>query len=147
MENMLSIESIILLCLMLIYQYDEFLKKETDDKLYGQGPLLYDTFFFTAFKAVSSIIMLISIIVFSVRFEWWYSLIYLFSNYILMVFASILILAPIVKAINRFFFSIISRAYIDREHALEGYCIGKGRLFALAATFILDIWVIVLWFV
>ena len=64
MENLLAIESIILLCLMLIYQYDEFLKKETDDKLYGQGPLLYDTFFFTAFKAVSSIIMFISIIVF-----------------------------------------------------------------------------------
>lgn len=63
-----------------------------------------------------------------------------------MAFASILMLAPIVKAINRFFFSISSRAYIDREQALEAYCIGMGRLFALAATFILDIWIIVLWF-
>lgn len=146
MENLLAIESIILLCLMLIYQYDEFLEKETKDKLYGIGPLLYNTFFFSAFKAVSSIIMLISIVIFSVRFEWWYSLIYLFSNYILMAFISVLVLAPIVKTISRFFFSISTRMYLDREQALEGYCIGKGRLFALAATFILDIWLIILWF-
>lgn len=139
MENLLATESIILFCLMLIYQYDEFLEKETKDKLYGLGPLLYNTFFFTAFKAVSSIIMLISIIVFSVRFEWWYSLIYLVSNYILMAFISVVVLAPIVKGISRFFFGISSRMYLDRDQALEGYCINKGRLFALTATFILDI--------
>ena len=146
MENLLAIESIILFCLMLMYQYDEFLEKETKDKLYGMGALLYNTFFFSAFKAVSSIIMLISIIIFSVRFEWWYSLIYLVCNYILMAFISVLILTPIVKSISRFFFSMSSRVYFDREQALEGYCISKGRLFALAATFILDLWLIVLWF-
>ena len=146
MENLLAIESIILFCLMLMYQYDEFLEKETKDKLYGMGALLYNTFFFSSFKAVSSIIMLISIIIFSVRFEWWYFLIYLVCNYILMAFISVLILAPIVNSISRFFFSMSSRVYFDREQALEGYCISKGRLFALAATFILDLWLIVLWF-
>ena len=146
MENLLAIESIILFCLMLFMQYDALLHEETQKNHFGMGALLYDTLFFRSTKALTVLIEIISIIIFSVRFKWWYSIIYIAANYIVMLLIAILILRPIVRAVSRFFFGMKSGFYFNRDEALATYCIDKGRLLCFLAVIVLDIWLIVLWF-
>lgn len=147
MEGLFSHASIILLCLTLFLQYDYVLENETNTKLYGMGGMIYDTLFFKIFKLATILIQYVSIIILSIRYEWWYSLIYIGANFIVLMLAALLILAPIMRKIMRFFFSISSRVYIDREDALMAYCVDRPRAITLLALFVLDIWMIVMWFV
>jgi len=142
LDYILSRESAILLGLIFSFAYENVtlsyaIVQDID------FPLLFKTFVFKLIKFITFCIIVTGIIMLSIKFAWWYSLIYIaFGMIVVPIFAPIFP-NPIVKYISSFF---VGGYIIDLEYVKKECFVTTARYIALLGMLIMNIWLLILLF-
>ena len=118
--------------------------KEKSDAEYHFIPIL-DSGFYSLLSIVSIIIALVAVIVFSIKGEWWYSLIMIGTFFILAPLAVMITIEPLSEALGNIVTNIQSnhRFFVDIDTARSGMGVTIWTLISILMEITFSIWTII----
>ena len=121
--------------------------KEKSEAEYHYIPLL-DTGFYSLLSIVSIIVALVAVIVFSIKGEWWYSLIMIGAFFLLAPLAVMITIEPISKVLGNIVTNIQSnhRFFVDMDAARSGMGVTIWMLISILMEITFSIWMIIQFF-
>lgn len=121
--------------------------KEKSDAEFHFIPLL-ESGFYSLLSVVSIIVAIIAVIVFSIKGEWWYSLIMIGSFFILAPLAVMITIEPVSKILGNIITNIQSnrRFFVDMDAARAGCGVSVWMIISILMEIIFSIWMIILFF-
>lgn len=110
--------------------------------------LLLESGFYTLLSAIALIVAFVAMIVFSIKGEWWYSLIMIGTFFFLAPLAVMITIEPFSRVLGNIVTNIQSnhKFFVDMESARSGMGVTIWMLISILLEIIFSIWMIIEFF-